>query len=345
MTLLATRDEAETAPLTPGALLSVRDLGVEFRTSRGTVRAVDAVSFDLFPGERLAIVGESGSGKSVMSMSLLQLVSYPGRIVSGSANLEGTDLLSLRGGALRAVRGSKVTMIFQDPMTALNPVLRVEEQLTAPLKRHLHLGAAEARERGLLALRQVGIPDPERNITAYPHELSGGMRQRVLIAMAIACEPRLLIADEPTTALDVTIQAQIIELLKELSTRLQSAVIFVTHDMGVVARFAHRVGVMYGGRLVEIGPVNEIFANPQHPYTRGLLASIPTVGGDMPERLAQIDGVPPNLADLPEGCAFAPRCELVTGRCRQVRPELTRRGAEHSAACLVTEPRLTGAPR
>jgi oligopeptide/dipeptide ABC transporter ATP-binding protein len=222
-------------------------------------------------------------------------------------------------------------------MTSLNPVLRVEEQLVAPLKRHLGLTSAAARERAIAALRQTGIPDPERNITAYPHELSGGMRQRVLIAMAIACEPRLLIADEPTTALDVTIQAQIVELLKDLSARLRSAVIFVTHDMGVVARFADRVGVMYAGRLVELGSVHEIFENPQHPYTRGLLASIPTVGGDMPDRLSQIDGVPPDLAHLPDGCAFAARCERVSGRCRQARPELTTRGIGHFAACFDTD--------
>ncbi len=324
-------------------LLSVRDLSVEFETKRGMVKAVDHVSFDLAPGERLAIVGESGSGKSVMSMSLLQLVTYPGRITGGTAMLEGQDLLGLRGRDLRALRGSRVTMIFQDPMTSLNPVLRVVDQITAPLKRHLGLSQHESEVKALEALRRVGIPDPERNIRAYPHELSGGMRQRVLIAMAVACEPRLLIADEPTTALDVTIQAQIIELLKQQAAELNSAVIFVTHDMGVVARFAHRVGVMYGGRLVEIGPVAEIFSNPQHPYTRGLLASIPTVGGEMPERLAQIDGVPPDLARLPEGCSFAPRCELVAGRCRQVRPELSTRGPEHQAACLVTESEFGGA--
>jgi len=343
MTSSATLTRPSSAGNGAEPLLSVRGLSVEFGTKRGTVKAVDGVSFDLAPGERLAIVGESGSGKSVMSMSLLQLVTYPGRIVSGSAVLEGNDLLALKGGPLRAIRGSKVTMIFQDPMTSLNPVLRVVDQITAPLKRHLGLSQHAAEEKALEALRRVGIPDPERNIRAYPHELSGGMRQRVLIAMAVACEPRLLIADEPTTALDVTIQAQIIELLKEQAAALNSAVIFVTHDMGVVARFAHRVGVMYGGRLVEIGPVEEIFANPQHPYTRGLLASIPTVGGDMPERLAQIDGTPPDLARLPEGCSFAPRCELVEGRCRQVRPDLTRRGPSHEAACLVTETEPGGA--
>ena len=343
MTTSATLARPSSTAVYAEPLLAVRDLSVEFETKRGTLKAVDGVSFDLAPGERLAIVGESGSGKSVMSMSLLQLVTYPGRIVGGSALLEGQDLIALKGSALRTVRGSKVTMIFQDPMTSLNPVLRVTDQITAPLKRHLGLSQHAAEQKALEALRRVGIPDPERNIRAYPHELSGGMRQRVLIAMAVACEPRLLIADEPTTALDVTIQAQIIELLKEQAAELNSAVIFVTHDMGVVARFAHRVGVMYGGRLVEIGPVEEIFENPQHPYTRGLLASIPTVGGEMPERLAQIDGTPPDLARLPEGCSFAPRCDAAQAPCLQVRPELTRRGPGHEAACLVTESEAGGA--
>ena len=327
--------EARPAPARTGTLLTVEDLVVQFSTRRGTVKAVDGVSFSLEAGERLAIVGESGSGKSVMSMSLLQLVSYPGRIVRGSATLEGQDLLKLRGSSLRSVRGSSVTMVFQDPMTSLNPVLRVSEQITAPLRRHLGLGPAAARERAIDVLRQVGIPDAERNVDSYPHELSGGMRQRVLIAMAIACEPKLLIADEPTTALDVTIQAQIVELLKGISERRGTAVMFVTHDMGLVARFAHRVAVMYAGKIVEIGPVREIFADPRHPYTRGLLASIPAIGGTKPERLMQIDGAPPDLANPPVGCAFAPRCGLTTSRCTVERPVLEHRSANHEAACWV----------
>ena len=331
-----TAPELHPAAARAGTLLTVEDLAVQFSTRRGTVKAVDGVSFSLDAGERLAIVGESGSGKSVMSMSLLQLVSYPGRIVSGSAMLEGQDLLKLSGRALRAVRGSSVTMVFQDPMTSLNPVLRVSDQITAPLRRHLGLGPAAARERAIDVLRQVGIPDAERNVTSYPHELSGGMRQRVLIAMAIACEPKLLIADEPTTALDVTIQAQIVELLKDISERRGTAVMFVTHDMGLVARFAHRVAVMYAGRIVEIGPVREIFADPQHPYTRGLLASIPAIGGAKPERLMQIDGAPPDLANPPAGCAFAPRCGLATSHCTAARPPLEHRSPNHKAACWVT---------
>jgi len=326
-------------------LLSVRDLTVHFHTKRGTVRAVSDVSFDLHRGERLAIVGESGSGKSVMSMSLLQLVAYPGEIVDGSAVLEGRDLLALKGRELRNTRGGAVTMIFQDPMTALNPVLRIADQIIPPMRRHLGLSQAAARLRALEVLRRTGIPDPERNIEAFPHELSGGMRQRVLIAMAVVCRPRLLIADEPTTALDVTIQAQIVALLKEIAEQEDSAVVFVTHDMGLVARFAHRVAVMYAGRIVEIGPVEQIFADPQHPYTQGLLASIPAIDGDKPSRLWQIDGSPPDLADVSLGCAFGPRCRAANSLCRTIRPMLERRAAGHEGACWVTPPKPGAVPR
>ncbi len=317
-------------------LLRVDDLAVEFSTRRGVFKAVDGVSFELQPGERLAIVGESGSGKSVMSMSLMQLVAHPGRIVRGSAELDGVDLLQLKGKALRDTRGRAVTMVFQDPMTALNPVIRISEQITAPLKRHLGLSPSAARERAIDLLRMTGIPDPDRNFESYPHELSGGMRQRVLIAMAVACRPRLLIADEPTTALDVTIQAQIVALLKNLSAEFGTSVIFVTHDLGLVARFAHRVAVMYAGRIVEMGTVGEIFESPQHPYTRGLLHSLPAIAGARPERLEQIDGQPPSLAALPPGCAFAARCKSTVGRCATDRPELSTRGGGHKAACWAT---------
>jgi len=334
-----TRSAAQPSSLdrTPGQpLLSVHDLAVEFHTRRGVFKAVDGVSFDLAEGERLAIVGESGSGKSVMSMSLMQLVAYPGRIVRGTAKLDGVDLLTLKGKQLRDTRGSRVTMVFQDPMTSLNPVMRISDQITAPLRRHLHLGPGAAKERAIELLRLTGIPDAERNVEAYPHELSGGMRQRVLIAMAVACQPRLLIADEPTTALDVTIQAQIVALLKTLSQEFGTSVIFVTHDLGLVARFAHRVAVMYAGRIVEIGPVQQIFENPQHPYTRGLLHSLPAIAGERPERLEQIDGQPPSLAALPDGCAFAPRCGAVLPKCTSERPELVYRGDGHRAACWAT---------
>ncbi len=320
-------------------LLAVRDLTVEFHTKRGIVQAVSDVSFDLQPGERLAIVGESGSGKSVMTMSLLQLIAHPGRIVRGSAALDGVDLLALKGKALRDVRGGTVTMVFQDPMASLNPVIRISEQITAPMKRHLGLSSAAARARGVETLRLTGIPDAEKTIDMFPHELSGGMRQRVLIAMALGCEPRLLIADEPTTALDVTIQAQIVALLKEISERNHSSVIFVTHDMGLVARFAHRVAVMYAGRIVEQGSVGEIFANPQHPYTKGLLASIPAIDGEKPERLWQIDGTPPDLVGMGLACAFAPRCPSANSLCQHIRPLLERRGYGHEAACWVSDNR------
>jgi peptide/nickel transport system ATP-binding protein len=320
-------------------LLAVRDLTVEFHTKRGIVQAVSDVSFDLQPGERLAIVGESGSGKSVMTMSLLHLIAHPGRIVRGTAVLDGVDILALKGKALRSIRGGTVTMVFQDPMTSLNPVIRISEQITAPMRRHLGLSAKDAHARAVEMLRQTGIPDAEKTINLYPHELSGGMRQRVLIAMALGCESRLLIADEPTTALDVTIQAQIVALLKEVSERNKSAVIFVTHDMGLVARFAHRVAVMYGGRIVEQGNVGEIFANPQHPYTRGLLASIPAIDGEKPDRLWQIDGTPPDLVGMGLGCSFAPRCPSANTLCTHIRPLLERRGFGHEAACWVSDSR------
>ncbi|MFN0094006.1 MAG: ABC transporter ATP-binding protein [Dehalococcoidia bacterium] len=321
-------------------LLSVRNLSVEFKTRRGVVQAVNDVSFDIEPGERLAVVGESGSGKSVMSMSLLQLVAHPGRIVSGRALLEGEDLLALKGAALRSVRGKTVTMVFQDPMMSLNPVMKVGDQVSAPLKMHLGLGPTEARQRALEALQQVGIPDAARNLDAFPHELSGGMRQRVLIAMAVACQPRLLIADEPTTALDVTIQAQVVEILKRIAEQARSAVMLVTHDMGLVARFAHRVAIMYAGRIVEIGPVREIFSNPKHPYTKGLLASIPAVDGEKPDRLYQIEGSPPDLAALPRGCAFAARCPSAVALCEAGVPGPVKIAPGHAVACWrVAAPR------
>jgi oligopeptide/dipeptide ABC transporter ATP-binding protein len=320
-------------------LLQVRDLVVEFPTPLGVIRAVDGVSFDLAPGERLAIVGESGSGKSVLSASLLQLIPHPGRIVHGTALFDGRDLLLLSQRELLQVRGKLATMVFQDPMSALNPVLRIGEQLVQPIRRHLGLDRASARQRAIELLGQTGFPDPRRSIDSYPHELSGGMRQRVLIAMALACAPRLLIADEPTTALDVTIQAQIVALLRDMAARLGSSVIFVTHDLGLVARFAHRVAVMYGGRIVECGPVRDIFHHPEHPYTRGLLASLPRIDGPRSERLWQIEGSPPDLSTLGDSCAFAPRCPSVEARCATARPPLTIRTAEHSAACWVTTAR------
>jgi peptide/nickel transport system ATP-binding protein len=334
---LTTPHRSRPTGASPETLLEVEGLTTKFFTTRrGTVSAVSDVSFTLKRGERLAVVGESGSGKSVMTMSLLKLVAHPGRIVAGSARLNGRDILSMSERELTTVRGREVAMVFQDPMTSLNPVQRVEHQLTAPMMRHLRLSKSEARQRAIELLTQVGIPAPEVRISAFPHELSGGMRQRVLIAMALSCRPQLILADEPTTALDVTIQAQIIALLKQLADDTGVAVIFVTHDLGLVARFAQTVAVMYAGRIVEYGPVETIYRQPQHPYTRGLLASIPTTSGDRTQRLAQIPGAPPDLANPPPGCAFAPRCGDAVDRCLGERPELLYRGNGHRAACWVT---------
>jgi peptide/nickel transport system ATP-binding protein len=326
-------DVADAAP----RLLSVKDLETRFFTrKRGVVRAVNGVTFNLHRGERLAIVGESGSGKSVMTMSLLRLVAHPGRVVNGSVTLGDDDILSLSERAMNRVRGRRIAMVFQDPMTSLNGVLRVGDQLMAPMTRHLGLSKAQARDRAIELLRQVGIPAPELRIDAYAHELSGGMRQRVLIALALSCEPEVILADEPTTALDVTIQAQIITLLKKLAEETGVAVVLVTHDLGLVARFAQTVAVMYAGRIVEMGPVREIYGNPQHPYTRGLLESIPTTVGPKVERLAQIPGAPPDMSRLPDGCAFAQRCPVASRKCTEEAPPLLWRGPSHKAACWVT---------
>ena len=319
--------------------LSVRDLAVRFPSGSGQVRAVDGVSFDLAPGERLAVVGESGSGKSVMSMALMGLVAHPGRIERGRVELAGRgDLIAMSERQLNRIRGNDVAMVFQDPMSSLNPVLRIDQQLLDPIRRHLALKGAEARARALDLLTQVGIPDPDGRLRAYPHELSGGMRQRVMIALALSCHPTVLLADEPTTALDVTIQAQIVRLLSDLCQRLGTAVLFVTHDLGLVARFADTVAVMYAGRVVERGPAGRIFTDPQHPYTQALLRAIPSVGGDRDAPLAQIPGAPPSLAALPQGCAFAPRCAHAVAACATAPPPLTERGGEQRAACIVTDP-------
>jgi len=318
-------------------VLRVRDLETKFFTRTGVVDAVSGVSFDLKHGERMAIVGESGSGKSVMAMSLIRLVSYPGRIVNGDVELNGRSIMDLTTKDLNRIRGKEAAMVFQDPMTSLNPVIRIEDQMTPPMLRHLGLSQREAHERALDLLRMVGIPDEADRLRAYPHEMSGGMRQRVLIAIALSCNPGLILADEPTTALDVTIQAQIVALLKKLSDETGTAVLFVTHDLGLVARFAQKIAVMYAGRIVEQGDVHEIYSNPQHPYTRALLKSVPPLSGERQERLAQIEGAPPDLKNLGPGCAFAPRCTLATGRCAEERPTLKERAPGHVAACCVTE--------
>ncbi len=327
----------EEPPTATGDLLEVDGLTVSFHTREGVVRAVSDVSFSLARGERLAIVGESGSGKSVMSMSLMQMVARGGTIDGGQVVLNGRNVLGLSNEKLRSVRGGEVAMVFQDPTTSLNPVMRVRDQMIRPMRQHLGLSSGAARERAISLLAGTGIPDPERNVDAYPHQLSGGMRQRVMIAMAISCKPSLLIADEPTTALDVTIQAQIVALLKRISDEQGSSVIFVTHDMGLVARFAHRVAVMYAGRIVEIGGVDELFANPQHPYTKGLLGSIPSIEGELPERLTQIPGLPPNLVTLGAGCPFAARCTEAVELSTEERPLLKEVQPGHSVACWVAQ--------
>ncbi|MBP2562081.1 peptide/nickel transport system ATP-binding protein [Neorhizobium galegae] len=319
------------------ALLDVRNLHTHFLTDKGTVKAVNGVSFQINQGERVAIVGESGSGKSAMAMSLLRLLAYPGKVVSGEINLEGRDLNRLSERQLNEVRGRLVGTIFQDPMSSLDPVMRISNQMIPPIMRHLGLSREKARAEAISWLDRVGIPDAARRIESYPFEMSGGMRQRVMIAMALSCRPRLVIADEPTTALDVTIQAQIVELLKELTAETGAAMIFITHDLGLVARFAHKVGVMYAGKLVEFGPVKDIFARPRHPYTQSLLDTIPPVDQLERRRLAQIPGFPPDMKLPVTGCAFKDRCAGAHRRCFEVAPELEPRGHGHAAACWLPE--------
>jgi oligopeptide/dipeptide ABC transporter ATP-binding protein len=323
--------------MTAETLLEVRDLHVQFGSGDRAVRAVNGVDFSLCGGERLAIVGESGSGKSVMSLALLRLLPRNAQIPSGEVLLDGKPVFGLTERELGRIRGRRAAMVFQDPMSSLNPVLRIGRQIIAPQRRHLGISVDAAHARGVELLAEVGLPDPERAMRAYPHELSGGMRQRVLIAMALSCKPSLIIADEPTTALDVTVQAQIIRLLTRLSEEHGVAMILVTHDLGIVARFAQRVAVMYGGRFVEIGSVDQIFQNPQHPYTQGLLRSIPRAGVGRKDLLYQIDGFPPDPTTLPLGCAFGPRCAWVTEDCRREVPQLTERDDSHHARCLVTD--------
>jgi peptide/nickel transport system ATP-binding protein len=323
-------------------LLAIEDLQTHFFTRDGVVRAVDGVSYAVEAGETLAVVGESGCGKSVTALSILRLVpSPPGRIVGGAIRFEGVDLLQIGEGEMRRIRGNEISMIFQEPMTSLNPVLTVSRQITETLILHQGLTARAAAARAIEMLRLVRIPEPERRARQYPHELSGGMRQRVMIAMALACHPKLLIADEPTTALDVTIQAQILDLMRELKSEIGAAIILITHDLGVVAEMAQRVVVMYAGRKVEEAPVGDLFRRPQHPYTLGLLASVPRLGATLgraePPRLAEIPGTVPSLRDPIVGCAFAPRCAYATERCSREAPPLEAKTAAHLAACFESD--------
>ncbi len=320
----------------PGLLLDVQKLETTFKTPEGVVHAVNGVSFDLKEGETLGVVGESGCGKSVTMLSVLRLIpSPPGKIVAGEASFLGKDLLKMSSEDIRHVRGAQISMVFQDPMTSLNPVLTIGRQLTEPLMLHVGMNQKQADARAAELLSMVGIPNSKERLKDYPHQYSGGMRQRVMIAMALSCNPQILIADEPTTALDVTIQAQIIELVKRLRDELGMAVIWITHDLGVVAGLAERVIVMYGGYIIEEAPVKELYANPQHPYTLGLLGSLPRVDEDEGARLFSIEGAPPVLYEKPAACPFAPRCKWAAEKCWKENPVLMNVGPEHKAACFV----------
>jgi oligopeptide/dipeptide ABC transporter ATP-binding protein len=319
-------------------LLTVEDLAVEFWTSRGTIYAVNGISFDIAPGETLGIVGESGCGKSVTSLALLGILARAGRVANGRAIFEGTDLLQLSDERLRRIRGKEIAMIFQDPMTSLNPVLRVGRQIREALETHFGMDEKPAHQRAVELLDRVGIPSPDIRVNDYPHQFSGGMRQRVMIAMALACEPKLLIADEPTTALDVTIQAQILELLRELVAERDTALILITHDLGVVAGMCERVHVMYAGTFVETGTARQLFARPRHPYTLGLLQSVPRLDAVRGVRLQPIEGAPRDMLRPPAACPFQPRCRYEVEQSRQEVPELREVEPGHRVACFNPVP-------
>ncbi len=327
---------APTPPSSTPPLLEVRDLRVEFPTRRGTLRALDGVSFSIRPGEVLGVVGESGAGKSMTGAAIIGLLEPPGRISGGQVLLDGKRIDDLRPDAMRRVRGRQIGAIFQDPLTTLDPLHTVGEQLTETIRTHLPMGERQARARAVEWLELVGIPAAAQRVDAYPHEFSGGMRQRVVIALALCAEPRLVVADEPTTALDVSVQAQVIALLRRLTREQKLAAMLVTHDMGVIAETADRVAVMYAGRVIEIGPVRAVVKHPRHPYTAGLMASIPPLDRRV-ERLAQIDGAMPRLNAIPPGCPYAPRCPRVFDRCVAERPELLDAG-DTLAACWLYDP-------
>ncbi len=316
-------------------LLEVKDLKTHFFTLDGVVKAVDGVSYELNEGETLGLVGESGCGKSVSALSVMRLIpDPPGKIIDGEILLDGEDILKIDMEGMREVRGAKIAMVFQEPMTSLNPVLTVERQITETLQLHMGMSKLESQRESVNLLTRVGIPDPEIRIKQYPHQFSGGMRQRVMIAMALSCNPRLIIADEPTTALDVTIQAQILDLMKSLTTELGVALIVITHNLGVVARYADRVNIMYAGKVIERGEAHEIYSNPRHPYTVGLLRSVPRL--DLPRRakLDPIEGQPPDLINLPPGCAFRERCRWAIDKCATDTPELVETSDGHLSACF-----------
>ena len=319
-------------------LLEVRDLKTHFSTPEGVVKAVDGISYDVKEGETVALVGESGCGKSVSVLSIMRLIPKPqGRIIGGQIIFDGKDLLKLDDGAIRGIRGKEMAMVFQEPMTSLNPVLTIGRQLTETLEIHLKMGKSQAKNRAMELLRLVGIPDAEQRLSQYPHQFSGGMRQRMMIAMALSCNPKLILADEPTTALDVTIQAQILELLKDLSQRFGVAIIIITHNLGIVARYADRMNMMYAGKLIERGTCKEIYHNPRHPYTIGLLRSVPRLDQPRKTKLDPIEGQPPEMVNLPPVCSFLDRCKFAIGRCANEAPPLMAAGEDHLSACWVAE--------
>jgi oligopeptide/dipeptide ABC transporter ATP-binding protein len=319
-------------------LLKIEDLHTQFFTQEGVVNAVNGVDYEVMPGEILGLVGESGCGKTVSALSILRLIpNPPGKITSGKILFDGEDILKMNEEEIRHIRGNKIGMIFQEPMTSLNPVLTIGRQLTETLELHLKMNKQAATQRAIELLEMVGIPDAKSRIKDYPHQFSGGMRQRVMIAMALSCNPKLLLADEPTTALDVTIQAQILELLTRLTRELGTSVIIITHNLGVVARYADRVNVMYAGRIIESASAKELYPNPRHPYTLGLLRSVPRLDQAQKARLDPIEGMPPDLINLGAGCSFRPRCRFAVERCEEEVPPLTDVGPEHVAACWEWE--------
>ena len=323
-------------------VLEVKDLATEFKTRDGIVHAVNGVSFELHEGETLGIVGESACGKTVTVLSILGLIpNPPGKVVSGTAHYLGKDLLKMSDEEIRFIRGAQISMVFQDPMTSFNPVLTIGRQVAEPIEIHQGVGRKEAQERAGELLTLVGIPNAKDRLGDYPHQFSGGMRQRAMIAMALACSPTVLIADEPTTALDVTIQAQIIDIVKRLRDQLGMAIIWITHDLGIIAGLAQRVNVMYGGYIVEEAVVKELYGNPQHPYTLGLIGSLPRLDASTHTRLVSIDGVPPILMEKPTSCPFAPRCHFVVDRCLQENPPLLSFDTHHRVACWV-DPKTGG---
>lgn len=320
-------------------LLQVKNLVTQFKVDKGTIiKAADNVSFHIDEGETVAIVGESGSGKSVTSLSVMQLVpDPPGKIAGGEILLRGEDMLTMTPAQVRSIRGNEIAMIFQEPMTSLNPVMTVGRQITEPIRLHMKLDQKAAEARAIELLRRVGIPDPDKRMQTYPHQLSGGMRQRVMICMALSCNPKLLIADEPTTALDVTIQAQILDLIRSIRDTERTSVLFITHDLGVVAEIAHRAIVMYAGNIMEMAPVKQLFKDPLHPYTRGLLNAIPKLSTPRRQKLYTIQGIVPDLSDLPRGCVFSTRCETRLGICHEKRPPLRRLPDGREVRCFQVE--------